>query len=225
MFDGNKPYRIAKNSLKILNSRIVSIKPINDIRRKPRSLSDFAQLKANEFRSLLLYFLPICLFGILPAKYIKHFRLLSNSIYRLLKIEISETELNEVESDLNLFVSDFQLLYGDKHMTLNVHLLKHTVNNVRMHGPLWTHSAFHFESYNATLLNFVTGKTDILHQICTKYIIFNLYKGRMSENVREKKNEIEFLGQFKTHREKNITFKIFESGETIRVEKNACIQR
>lgn len=41
----------------LLDSRILSIKPCSFIKRKPRSLKNKAKFKANELRSLLLYFL------------------------------------------------------------------------------------------------------------------------------------------------------------------------
>lgn len=225
LFDCGKPYHISKNLLEILNKRILSIKPITDIKRRPRSLNDVAHFKANEYRSMLLYYLPICLSGILPMKYLKNFRLLSNSIYRLLQTKIPECQLEEIEIDLNQFVDGFQLLYGEKNMTLNVHLLKHTVYNVRMHGPLWTHSTFHFESYNGILLGFVSGNTKILHQISTKYIVYNLLRKRRTKKITKKTEEINFLGKFNALHEKKLVIQIFESGKIIHLENfelNIC---
>lgn len=207
----DKSLRINKRLLLVLNKRLLSIRPISEINRKPRIINDFGQFKANEFRSLLLYYLPVCLSGILGAKYITHFRLLSRSVYCLLKTEISDEELIEVENDLEQFVNDFQTLYGKKNMTMNIHLLKHIPNNIRNFGPLWTHSAFPFESFNSVLLSFVTGKTDVLHQISTKYIIYNLCK----ESIISKDEPIELLGDFCVHREDNSDLKIFGTNQIV----------
>ena len=38
---------------------------------------------------------------------------------------------------------------------MNVHLLLHLVDNVKLFGPLWTHSCFEFESSNFRLRNAV----------------------------------------------------------------------
>lgn len=34
---------------------------------------------------------------------------------------------------------------GLRYQTANIHLLVHLVDDVRLLGPLWTHSCFHFE--------------------------------------------------------------------------------
>ena len=41
---------------------------------------------------------------------------------------------------------------------MNVHLLTHLVDHVKLFGPLWTHSCFEFESANLRLRNLVHGK-------------------------------------------------------------------
>ena len=53
------------------------------------------------------------------------------------------------------FVSDFKTLYGKQHMNYNVHQLLPITQSVRNWGPLWSHSAFMFEAFNAVLLNMV----------------------------------------------------------------------
>ena len=50
------------------------------------------------------------------------------------------------------------LCLGIEHCTMNVHLLLHLVDNVKLFGPLWTHSCFEFESSNFRLRNAVHGK-------------------------------------------------------------------
>ena len=53
---------------------------------------------------------------------------------------------------------------------MNVHLLCHVINHVRSFGPLWTHSAFEFESANCKLVSMVHGKTHVEKQVCTSVI-------------------------------------------------------
>lgn len=160
-------FYINKKAQVILNKRVLSLKPPREFSRRPRPLDECS--KANEFRALLLFTLPMCLENILPKSYIDHFRLLSHSIFTLLKIEITETDLEDCESKLNRFVSLFQQYYGEINMTMNVHMLTHVVQCVRQSGPLWAQSAFAYESFNAVLLNHVNGTTDVLSQITTKY--------------------------------------------------------
>lgn len=165
-------YYIKTSKKEILDKRILSLKPYNFIRRRPRSLDNRRQFKANELRSLLLYYLPLCLRGIHEQKkYYDHFMKLSYPIYLLLQSRISVDELNEAEACLNEFTVEFEEIYGSANFVMNIHLLRHMVGAVRNIGPLWTQSAFCFESYNGVLKNSISGNTDVLLQASTKYIL------------------------------------------------------
>lgn len=181
-------YHISEEKQLILNERLLSLKPPREFSRRPRSLNECC--KANEWRSLLLFTLPMCLENILPKTFIDHFRLLSYSIFTLLKTKFTAAELKNCENKLNRFVSLFQQYYGDVNMTMNVHLLTHIAQCVRQSGPLWAQSAFAYESFNAVLLNHVNGTTDILCQITSKYI----YSKQLSTEQISKEKRIELLG-------------------------------
>lgn len=189
--NSKQQFHMTKKKQIILNRRLLSVKPTMEISRRPRSLDEIAHFKANEFRTLLLYYLPICLEDLLPKKFIDHLRLLSFSIYTLLKDEITPEELELCEKKLNRFVSLYQQYYGEENMTMNVHLITHIVESVKNAGPLWAQSAFAFESYNGRLLKYVNGNTDVLCQITTKYIF-----GRaMKQTERRFTDNIRFLGR------------------------------
>lgn len=167
-----QPFYINKTRQKILNFRLSKIKNPSYISRRPRSLKFFHLFKASELRNLLLYYIPIITENILPQKYIEHIKLLSSSIYTLLKPDISNSELDQVEEKLTHFVREYQRYYGKINMTMNVHSLLHLVDCVRNFGPMWTFSMFTFESYNALLKSFVVAPTDVLHQIMVRYLCF-----------------------------------------------------
>lgn len=173
-----EPFYITKQKRGIFNLRVLQIKPPSYLSRRPRPIKYLKQYKASEFRSMLLYFLPIILDRLLPNKYIQHFCLLSSSIYTLLKPAISNEDLMNAEKKLNTFVKLYQEYYGKACMTMNVHSLLHLAQFVRNFGPLWTFSMLPFEAYNGLLKTFIVAPTDILHQItiryvCHKTIIFN----------------------------------------------------
>lgn len=170
-------YHIKPKAQKRLDERILAIRPCKNISRAPRKLDDRSLFKANELRSLLLYYLPICLKGFFPDDIFNHFLLLSESIYYLLSTDLESAELMKVEQKLIDFVVNFQRIYGKNNVTMNVHLLLHLVESVRQCGPLWATSLFGFESNNGRLVKYVNGTTDILSQISTKYLLnltFNL---------------------------------------------------
>lgn len=164
-------YYLKKNARITLDKRLLSILKCSFISRRTRSLQQLPKMKACELRSLLLFYLPICISGLLPKKYVDHLRLLSKSIHSLLKTEIDFNELNTIEIDLNRFVKEYQDLYGKSAMTMNVHLISHLVQNVRNNGPLWSTSMFGFESSNGHLVKLFHGNTDVLQQMSLKYIL------------------------------------------------------
>lgn len=154
----------------LLDKRIVDITPPSEISRKPRPISIRSNFKANEYRNFLLYYLPYCLSGLLPHRCLQNFNLLSSSIFVLLKKQTTHEEIDEAESKLNLFSNEFESIYGPQNVTMNVHLLRHLANTVRLNGPLWAQSAFGFESNNGVLVK-TSSKKDILHSIAWKYSI------------------------------------------------------
>lgn len=178
-----------KVSRNLLNQRIQSLKLCNFIRRRPRSLEDRNLFKANEYRTMLLYILPITLQGILKDKYYKHFCLLSSAVYKLLRPKIPLNTLTSIEGDLIKFVAEYGILYGLHRVTMNVHRLLHLVDSVKYSGPLWATSLFSFESNNAYILRFINGSKDILLQIACKYSLASCLSNN-NKNTNEQKQEV-----------------------------------
>lgn len=166
-----KPFYISKNRQIVLSNRILAIKPMSEITRKPRSVSERKDYKANEFRTLLLYYLRFSLVDLLPMRYIDHFQLFSSAIYSLLKEKMSLEDVSIAERQLNLFADKFEYLYGKEHVTMNLHLLRHMGNSVRQLGPLWTQSAFTFEMNNGIIVKANHATKSFLHNLCWKYAI------------------------------------------------------
>lgn len=185
-------YYIKKKTL--LDDRIKSIRPPSVINRKPRSLDERKLFKANEWRSLLLYYLRYCLVGFLPFKYIDHFELLSSATYILSKEKIHVNEIEEAKAMLIRFANDFEILYGKEKVTMNIHLLRHLADSVLHSGPLWSQSMFAFERSNGELVKSVNGCSHVLHQITEKYILRNTIKPeeKTSDNLtlRNRKNDL-----------------------------------
>ncbi|XP_037049622.1 uncharacterized protein LOC119083916 [Bradysia coprophila] len=186
-------YYITKKKRELLNKRILSIKPIREVNRKPRSLDMRSKFKASEYRSMLLYYLPVCLQGCLPDVYLQHFRILSAAIYILMKSEVPRKAIDETEIKLHRFVKQHQQLFGVESMVMNVHLLKHLAQDVRWLGPLWCHSTFPFERNNGVLLKKVNGTTDVLLQISSKYCLAKSIK--QTARSKPKTNKKVLLGK------------------------------
>lgn len=167
----SRAFYLNKTKLALLEKKFLSIKPISEIKRKPKPLRHRSEYKANELRSILLYYFPVCLIGVLPSRYVNHFQQLSFAIYILLKSYISNDDLIKAEKYLKDFVHEFETIFGKSAMVMNIHLLTHIVESVKWLGPLWTQSAFPFERNNGVLLKSITGATDILDQMTSKYLL------------------------------------------------------
>lgn len=97
-----KPFYIKPKDQVVISSRILNIKPTLEIPRKPGSLFSRADYKANELRTILLYYIVHCISDKLPKKYVEHFQLFSSSIYLLLQERIPKKDLPVIDKKLNL---------------------------------------------------------------------------------------------------------------------------
>lgn len=160
-----EPYYIRKRNQENFDEGLCSIKPSSAIGVRPQSIFNRNNYKAKNYRALLLFYLRCCLSGYLDKKLIDHFQLLSSAIYILLKEKITNDEINEAEKKLHEFVKSFEIFYGQHNVTMNLHLLQHISESVRHCGPLWSNSAFSFESNNGELIRSNNAKLNILHSM------------------------------------------------------------
>ena len=121
----------------------------SNFQRKPRSLDQYKQFKATEFRSFLLYVGPVVLQSKLDerGKLYKHFMLLCVAMRILLCNRLREQYTDAAEDMLKLFVERFKKIYGCGEITYNVHSMIHLAQDVRWHGDLNKVNAFPFESH------------------------------------------------------------------------------
>lgn len=183
----SKPHQI------LLSNKIVSLKPISDIVRRPRSIFKRGDFKANEFRSLLLYYLPIALDGLTDNRFIKHFRLLSSATYVLSKENVSLDDIKQARSKLNQFADRCECYYDKCHITMNIHLLRHLANAVENLGPLWCQSAYAFEAKNGIITRANNNtNTHMVQQLAWKYTMNETIKYSVQE---EKSDDFQLKGR------------------------------
>ena len=58
-------------------------------------------------------------------------------------------------------------------MGINIHMMIHLVEDVKLYGPLWTHNCFSFENANGLLLKCCHGSQYFLEQIGYHNLILN----------------------------------------------------
>ena len=141
------------DKLSQVDERLEEIKPTIEISRPPRSYSKYGtNQKTSEFRNFLLYFGIPVLADILPSIQLANFSLLSHSIFTLLKRKISKDDIKRTEEALKRFCQQFEKIYGERYMLMNIHQLLPLCDNVAQLGLLWTHSCFPFQEKKTLLI-------------------------------------------------------------------------
>ena len=196
-----KQPRFIGNQIKELSKRLNQIKPPDYIERLPRDLEKhYANFKATELQTWLLFYCIPCTQGILKPQYFSHFCLLSGAIHILLGDSITAEELNSAENMLDKFYKEMANLYGEGSCGLNVHNLGcHLVEFVRKWGPLWAWSCFGFEDANAAILQSVHETGNITKQ----YIHFKNLQCRLNSTDTSSIEYLQgrhFIEKMKQHR-------------------------
>lgn len=87
----------------------------------------------------------------------------------LLSNAIPTEHLRNARQTMLAFLEEYEDLYGEEHMTFNVHALTHLLDTVEIWGPLWNYSAFGFEYMNGRLVRPVNGTRYAHCQIVEKF--------------------------------------------------------
>lgn len=156
---------------KIFNERIIKFKPLMHFRRKPRPIFEVANYKASELINFLFYYSRFATLNLLPNRINKNIELLSAAIFILCKPSMTFLEIDKACAMLTEFSDGFEEIYGKGAITMNIHLLRHYADMIKISGPLWANSLFAFESNIGEIKKYVTGNTDVLVQISQKYAI------------------------------------------------------
>ena len=167
--------------------RLLRQQPPHELSRPPPSLQKHLKyLKASELRTwLLFYSLPLLLDN-LPSLFFHHYSLLVCAMHILLQDNITSAQVDAAASMLGDFCKLLPELYGDESCTSNAHLLLHLPKYVRLWGPLWTHSAFGFESKNGQFKRFFPCRGNIVPQLT-----FNMDVAYTLQLVHHKLTQIE----------------------------------
>ncbi len=149
-----------------IDAQLLRQRPPGEFSRPPRSIKkDLNYWKASELRNWLLYYSLPLLLGHLPSLYWHRYALLVCALHILLNNRITLSQVDAAGQLLHDFYVLFPELYGESSCTHNLHLLSHLTKYVRLWGPLWTHSAFGFESKNGQLKHLFHGRNNIVNQL------------------------------------------------------------
>ncbi|KAL7286675.1 hypothetical protein TKK_0019062 [Trichogramma kaykai] len=175
-------YFINSNNIELYQGYLDNMKFPHQICRISRPLADLRYWKCREWENWILYAsLPI--FSLtLSQEMIEYWALLVESLYILLTNDITIADLDRVDEMLHLFVYLTEKNFKKKAMTYNVHQLLHISTSVKNWGPLWSHSAFAFESGNHNLLQAIHSGRGIISQIL-RFININQCAAKIEKKI------------------------------------------
>ncbi|KAK3911696.1 tRNA pseudouridine(38/39) synthase, partial [Frankliniella fusca] len=127
---------------KSVSDVLMSIKPPHFFQRVPQAISKLAFWKASEFQTFFFYYSLPVLYPFLDQVYFNHFKQLYLGITLLCSQSVSEADLTLSQTLLDDFVRRFEIMYGLRHMTFNLHVIRHLPDVVRDLGPLFTSTCF-----------------------------------------------------------------------------------
>lgn len=212
------------SKLELVDERLSNIKPCKFVSRLPRSIKEhLGYWKAAEFRSWLFYYSVPILSDLMESVYMYHYMALVESLSILCSNSINACDLERSERCLKYFVFMFKDLYGEKFLTLNIHLLLHLTMSVKILGPLWAFSCFPFENANGEILKLFHGTQFIDVQIVNAVNIIKTLPAVL-DSVQDKKTVYDFSQKMLKKRGKNIGTKIDYKIIGAKCKVNLCVK-
>lgn len=154
-----------------LDKILKSVKLSSEISYTPRSLDQLSTYKAIDYRNLFFYYLPIAIQKInLKNEYVQLIGMFSNATFILTKENQSENEIEDACAQLIKFADNFEKAFNKKHVSMNVHLLRHVKQSIENCGPIWCNSMFPFERQNGVLKRMINGTYQMNKELVRKYL-------------------------------------------------------
>lgn len=154
--------------------------------RFPRNFANTATWKASDWKAFLLYSsIPVAYASVnfsctKSRALLTLYVCLSTMVLLLSSEEVSEQDILNASSLIEIFQKTLQDEFGPASMTFSVHALKHLPEQVRGFGPLWKHSAFSFESVFGQLSRFVTGTANEAKLMVRRFLRYHSHLIRPS---------------------------------------------
>lgn len=160
-------YKLSAHQIQNLSKSLIKLKPFfaKEFSRRPRTIAQLRNWKATEFRTFLLYTGPYVLNAVLPPNHYLHFLCLHVSISILCSKEFNKKFLDYAEQLLVCFVKNFPILYGNEHLSYNVHNLLHLARDSRKFGVLDNFATFRFENHLRKIKKLVRSGNRPLEQV------------------------------------------------------------
>jgi hypothetical protein len=107
----------------------------------------------------------------------------------LSQYKLAKSVLPSIKSSLEKFVSQMEILYGDKALKINIHQLLHLIDDINAWGLLWTHNSFIYESMNGFFIKMIHGTKSLPKAAI--YALNCIQKSNIKEmNIQFKETEV-----------------------------------
>lgn len=148
-----------------VNDRLRKLNLPHFVQRLPEDVTKPHLWKASLCRTFLQFIALIILDGILEPEYHQNLALLVKGVLLLNQSSVSLSDVQQADECLKLFCSDFQRLYGVRHMSSNMHLLRHLALSVLETGPLFITSCYRLEDLLGKFGDLIHGTTHATLQV------------------------------------------------------------
>lgn len=184
----------------VINKRLFEIHPPYELTRTHSSetINKLAKWKASMFRSFFLYYFPI-LEDLLPGIYFQHLGQLVYGLALLLSDQVAVEDVKKVDILLRNFVREFELLYGEEDLRINIHFLTHLPQSVLDWGCLWSTSTFIPEWFNGELTKLCHGSQSVADQMAANYLLRLEVRHEVEELINEKSLPTHVVSQLKEY--------------------------
>ena len=138
------------------NQEIAIVQVIREFSRRIRNL-DFAVLKAQEHRNIILFFFPIVL-ECIPNEFPREKKIWLQLAFIMRACVLPNNEFNEISPSVinavaTSFYKNYEAVYGAKNCTYSIHLIACHLLEIRGQVPLTERSAFKYENFYSEIKN------------------------------------------------------------------------
>ena len=171
-------FLVGENRTRSTSRRLSSPSAFNELmkyQKLPRECArrarqmDFAVLKAQEMRNIILFLFPVIVQCIEPGAKERRLWLLLAFMIRSCTIpqnEFQNINVNDISNACRMFYALFEHLFTCKNCTYSIHIIASHLLKVRSQGPFTETSAFPFENFYGEMRKcFTPGTNSTLKQI------------------------------------------------------------
>lgn len=165
--------KFSKQMKDALNARYLSFRNYvpSEFERKPRltGISDPHRFKANEFRQILLYYVPVLLKDLVSPEMFAVVLKLHIAVRLLSDPDKYKGNINAARQLLTEYVAEFDGIFGIENFKFKTHCLLHIADYVEAFGPLYFFSSYKYENHLRILKNLLRKNNLALQQFYNRF--------------------------------------------------------